>query len=53
VALDRDPEGEWLFMRARVNTAPHGSALGEAELADPSGAFGRGLQTLLVDAPPG
>jgi hypothetical protein len=53
VALDRDPEGEWLFMRARVNTAPHGSALGEAELADASGTFGRGLQTLLVDAQPG
>jgi hypothetical protein len=53
VALDRDPDGEWIFMRARINTAPHGSALAEALLADASGAFGRGLQTLLVDARPG
>ena len=49
VALHRDPAGEWLLMRARINADPHGSALAEAELADSSGGFGRALQTLLVD----
>jgi hypothetical protein len=52
VALHRDPRGGWLFMRARVNADPRGSALAEATLADTSGEFGRGLQTLLVDARP-
>ncbi|GLZ06659.1 hypothetical protein Acsp03_41250 [Actinomadura sp. NBRC 104412] len=50
VALHRDPDGEWIFMRARIHTDPGGCAMAEAELADPSGGFGSGLQTLLVDA---
>ncbi|WP_231335258.1 thioesterase family protein [Actinomadura graeca] len=53
VALHRDPVGEWLCMGAAVHTSPRGSALCEAALADRSGDFGRVLQTLLVDEPPG
>ncbi|GAA2452963.1 thioesterase family protein [Actinomadura vinacea] len=52
VALHRDPVGEWIFMRARINADPGGSALAEARLADSSGGFGRALQTLLVDGLP-
>ncbi|MEU6037866.1 thioesterase family protein [Actinomadura sp. NPDC047616] len=49
VALHRDPVGEWICMDARVHASPHGSALAQASLADPSGEFGHVLQTLLVD----
>ncbi|GAA2632331.1 thioesterase family protein [Actinomadura fulvescens] len=49
LALHRDPVGEWLFMSARLQASPGGSALAESTLADPSGQCGRGLQTLLVD----
>ncbi|KAB2337992.1 thioesterase family protein [Actinomadura rudentiformis] len=52
VALHRDPIGEWLFMSARLHASPGGSALAESTLADTSGSFGRGLQTLLVDTQP-
>ncbi|MFI0452813.1 thioesterase family protein [Actinomadura sp. 6N118] len=52
VALHRDPVGEWLFMSARLHASPGGSALAESTLADASGSYGRGLQTLLVDTQP-
>ena len=49
VALHRDPVGEWINMRSRLQAQPGGSALADTELADASGTFGRGLQTLIVD----
>ncbi|MEU5885110.1 thioesterase family protein [Spirillospora sp. NPDC047279] len=48
VALHRDPVGEWLFMSARLQSAPGGCALAESRLADSAGTVGQGLQTLLV-----
>jgi hypothetical protein len=50
VALHRDPVGEWINMRSRLHAHPGGSALADTELADGSGTFGRGVQTLIVDA---
>jgi hypothetical protein len=49
VYLDRDPEGEWLLLRARTRLDPAGSGVAESELFDARGRVGRALQSLYVD----
>jgi hypothetical protein len=49
VALDREPEGEWVCLDATTRTHPDGTGLTETLLWDARGPIGRGLQTLLVE----
>jgi hypothetical protein len=49
VALDREPEGEWVCVDATARTHPDGIGLAESVLWDPRGPIGRGLQTLIVE----
>jgi len=49
VALEREPEGEWVCLDATTRTREEGIGLTEALLWDTRGVIGRGLQTLLVE----
>ena len=49
VYLHREPRGEWLLLRARTNPDSTGIGLAESVLADATGPFGRGAQSLLLD----
>nr|WP_257907282.1 thioesterase family protein [Janibacter limosus] len=53
VALDRDPEGEWIRMDSRALASPgHGGTV-HTTLADARGELGTGLQTMVsMDARP-
>jgi Thioesterase-like superfamily len=48
VALQRDPEGEWLLLESVTTTGGTGTGLARTQLSDASGAAGTALQTLLV-----
>lgn len=48
VTVFREPEGEWIGLRARTFLDPNGTGLAEADLFDPNGRIGRGTQSLLV-----
>jgi hypothetical protein len=48
VHLARQPAGEWVRVAARSLLDAGGAGLAETELADRSGAFGRGAQALMV-----
>ncbi|HVB41752.1 MAG TPA: thioesterase family protein [Streptosporangiaceae bacterium] len=48
VALSRDPVGEWLLLESSTMIGSDGTGLAMTRLRDPLGAFGRGMQTLLV-----
>jgi hypothetical protein len=49
VAVDREPEGEWVCVDATARTHPEGIGLAESVLWDARGPIGRGLQTLIVE----
>jgi len=49
VALEREPEGEWVCLDATTRTREEGIGLTETLLWDTRGVIGRGLQTLLVE----
>jgi Thioesterase-like superfamily len=48
VALQRDPEGQWLLLESVTTTGGTGTGLARTQLSDASGAAGTALQTLLV-----
>lgn len=48
VTLARDPESEWILLEAATTIGADGTGMALTRLSDPVGAFGRGLQTLLV-----
>ena len=48
VILHREPEGEWLGMRAESHWQPDGIGMSDALLFDERGLVGRALQTLIV-----
>ncbi len=48
VILHRDPVGEFVLMDAQSTMGGTGSGLAETQLADATGVFGTGVQTLLV-----
>jgi len=48
VILARDPAGEWLLLESSTTVGSDGTGLAATRLSDPAGAFGRGLQTLLI-----
>ncbi|HEX4110125.1 MAG TPA: thioesterase family protein [Solirubrobacteraceae bacterium] len=50
IALWRPPRGEWIGVRARTLLGAGGVALAASVLYDEAGAFGRGQQSLLVQA---
>ena len=50
VHLHRLPVGEWVCLDARTRVAPGGVGLAETRLLDDQGPFGRGAQTLIIDA---
>jgi hypothetical protein len=49
VALDREPDGDWLCLDAATRAHPDGIGLTETVLWDARGVVGRGLQALLVE----
>lgn len=49
VYLNREPVGEWIFLRARTDAGDSGYGLAQSEIFDRSGAVGHGLQSLYVD----
>jgi Acyl-CoA thioesterase C-terminal domain/Acyl-CoA thioesterase N-terminal domain len=49
VALEREPDGEWVCLDATTRTHGDGIGLTETLLWDARGVIGRGLQTLLVE----
>lgn len=48
VSVFREPEGEWIALRARTFLDRNGSGLAESELYDSRGRIGRATQSLLV-----
>jgi hypothetical protein len=50
VALQRDPVGEWVALRARTEVDRVGAGVTTAELHDVRGRVGTAFQTLFVDA---
>ena len=50
VALDREPDGEWICVDAATRTHPDGIGLADSVLWDARGPIGRGVQTLIVEA---
>lgn len=48
VILHRDPVGEFVLLDAESTTGGAGTGLAETQLADTSGVFGTGIQTLFV-----
>jgi Thioesterase-like superfamily len=48
VVLHRDPVGEFVLLDAQSTMGGTGTGLAETQLADTTGVFGAGLQTLLV-----
>lgn len=48
VALDRDPEGEWIRMNAQSIATPGHGGIVNNELADVHGVLGTGLQTMVA-----
>ena len=49
VSLTREPEGEWVGMRAETSIARDGIGTTRARLFDARGTIGRALQTLFVE----
>ncbi|MGI8920098.1 MAG: thioesterase family protein [Solirubrobacteraceae bacterium] len=49
VALEREPEGEWVCLDASTHLGPRGAAVSESVLHDRAGRIGRALQCLLID----
>jgi hypothetical protein len=50
VALDREPEGEWLCLDAATRAHPDGIGLTDTVLWDGRGVVGRAVQALVVEA---
>jgi hypothetical protein len=48
VVTFRDPVGEWILLASRTSIDPGGTGIADTLLADEQGAFGRGVQTLIV-----
>jgi acyl-CoA thioesterase len=48
VALHRLPRGEWILLDAASTLSANGTGLAVTRLADPDGAIGQGMQTLVV-----
>lgn len=49
VALDREPEGEWIGLDAVSTASPLGIGLAQSALYDQRGLFGRAAQVLFVE----
>jgi hypothetical protein len=49
VHLQREPEGEWVHLRARTFLSPDGTGVAEGVLSDLRGRFGRSMQSLIVE----
>jgi hypothetical protein len=52
VALDREPEGEWVCVDATNRTHPEGIGLTQSVLWDTRGPVGCGVQTLIIEPRP-
>ncbi len=48
LSMHRDPEGEWIHMDVATTIGPDGTGRADTLLSDPTGDFGRAIQTLLV-----
>jgi Thioesterase-like superfamily len=48
VALQRDPQGDWLLLDSVTTMGGGGTGLAETRLSDQTGVVGTGLQTLIV-----
>jgi hypothetical protein len=49
VSFARQPVGEWILLDGETWIGPEGAGLATARLADPSGYFGRAVQSLVIE----